>query len=407
MTDVEAEDCAFAVDRREADRLLAAREVIDGRGESGAVLVHDFSARPFVDQVAKAEVADPWPVLGGDVPYIVCDGTENLFRTRRRECGGPAGPEAIEQSGGDQYGDNRRQGDRLRRPGLDGCRKSGGPTELIGKCLRRLGPARGGLFEATHDHGLDLGRDCHRAVATGKGRRSRVHVLFFEPLAVAVERGVTGQELVENDANGVQVAPRLHRAAVHLFGTGVARGADRDAAAVRRVGSPPVDGEGLGQAEVENLEVLAPLPTAVQKHQVRRFEVAVNDGRVLPVGGLQHLAELVEDPRSPGERHRLAFLQHLVERLPFDIFHNDIRKRAVGQLGIVNHHRVGVIEPGHHLRFVVEPKGGSVVPGEPAEDDLEGAKRVEFQVANEPDLAHAPSAQKSLDLVATGDDLPS
>ena len=109
-----------------------------------------------------------------------------------------------------------------------------------------------------------------------------------------------GQQLEQDDADAVQVAAMVHLLAADLLGAHVAGRADGElgvAVGDCAVRSSPVV-EQLGQAEIHHLDHFVGR-VGIDDHQVGRLQIAVDDA--LGVGGLQHLAQLAE---QPADAHR-------------------------------------------------------------------------------------------------------
>ena len=150
--------------------------------------------------------------------------------------------------------------------------------------------------------------------------------------------------------------------------------------------------EDLGDAEVEDLQVLLAGGLAVEQHQVRRLEVAVDDP--LLVGDLEHGAELRDDPRPSRAASATPGFEDLVEALAPDVLHLDVGGVAVGaDHGVVDGDGVGMAEPGHHPRLAPEPCPYLAVERDARDDQLQGPLDVEVVVPDQPDLAHPPLAQ--------------
>ena len=107
----------------------------------------------------------------------------------------------------------------------------------------------------------------------------------------------------------------------------------------------------LGDAEVRDLDELAARRAAVQEHQVRRLDVAVDDPPI--VGRLEDVASLLQDAGHPVGRHRRARPQHEIDGLAFEVLHVEER-HVVGEPGVVDRDGVRMIEPRHDPRLASE-----------------------------------------------------
>ncbi len=217
------------------------------------------------------------------------------------------------------------------------------------------------LFEAEADEGLDLGRQVQPRVDLGEGGGLLQHVVIHR--RPEREGAAAGQQLEEDDPEGVEVAPRVDVEVLDLLRARIGGGADEHPGGgrlafgrvevVRAVGP-----EHLGDAEVEDLELFLPGREAAHEHQVPRLEIPVDDAD--PMRRVQGLAELAGDPHDPFERHRHAGREHLLEALAGDVFHLDIRGfRPDPGVGHGDDIRVG--ELGHQPGFAPEPAPGAVV----------------------------------------------
>ena len=114
-----------------------------------------------------------------------------------------------------------------------------------------------------------------------------------EPRGLEVVRACRGraegplsdQQLVENDAQRVDVGRRGHRIAANLLGRGIRR--RQKQLEPGRFGSAGLGLEKLGDAEVEQLHF-----AGTRNEDVRRLQVAMHDERLVRVlGGLTHHLE--------------------------------------------------------------------------------------------------------------------
>ncbi len=219
-------------------------------------------------------------------------------------------------------------------------------------------------------------------------------MLGAEAVAPPLERPVAGQQLVEDEADGVDVAAGVdpRRVAHDLLGAHVLGRAQQVALLGQvLVAVAPLDLQELGDAEVEDLQHLLTGRPAVDEHQVGRLEVAVDDPVL--VGHLEDVAELVEDPRRPVERHRDAGLQDRLEAPAPDVIHLDEGDGAVRPgVGVVDRDGVGMGEAGHGPRLAAEPGPHLRVERDAGDDQLQRPLHVQLGMPDPPDRPHAPLA---------------
>ena len=255
---------------------------------------------------------------------------------------------------------------------------------------RRGGAAPRLLLEAGEDRPLD------RGVETGhEGRRldrPLVAVLAHElGQGLALEGAAARVELVQHEAEGVDVAADADLAALQLLRRHVARRPRAHVLLAERLGE-------AGQAEVGDAHVALAV-----EHEVRGLEVPVQ--HALLVRGGEPGAELSRDVEglvgrqtadAPQERrevlavHQLHGQEEVALRLPHVVHAAD---RRVGDLP---GHPDLAVEPGEPLAVRVEAVG----------KELEGDRLVELQVVGPVDLAHPAAAEEPGDAVAPRQDRP-
>ena len=171
----------------------------------------------------------------------------------------------------------------------------------LGQLAGAARPAVRGFGQALLHHLLDAGRHLdlgghereRRRLLGGVGQQ-HVH------RRAAGERQPARQQLVEDDADAVQVAAMVHLLAAGLLRAHVARRADGElGAACRDLGELRRGVDQLGQAEIHDLEHLVGR-VRIDDHQVGRLQIAMDDA--LGVGRLQDLAQLAEQPADAGRR---------------------------------------------------------------------------------------------------------
>jgi hypothetical protein len=136
-----------------------------------------------------------------------------------------------------------------------------------------------------------------------------LHLLEGGEVALADEEPLAGEQLVEHDAHGEDVAASVDRQAPHLLGRHVAELALEDAR-LRLAGLA----RGLGDAEVDELHLAVVRDEHVLRRDVAVHEVEVAAGGVLlVVRVVEALADLHGHVAGHGHGHGLAALARPVE----------------------------------------------------------------------------------------------
>jgi hypothetical protein len=131
-------------------------------------------------------------------------------------------------------------------------------------------------------------------------------------------------------------------------------------------------------------------------HEVRRFDVAVNDaGGVSPGEPGAHLGH---QPELFRDAHLGATLDLFFERLPLDVLHHDER-RVLERAVVVDVNDVGVTERRERARFAIEAIADVArVEGRVQQLDHDHAGRV--RIAREIDARHPAPGDQGLDFIA-------
>ncbi len=356
----------------------------------------------------------------GDVPHLPRGPGRALHRHRglqlarrlaRRGVGGGARLGGGVRLGGARLlhghagrGDALRAHHELR----DGGFERGGVDQLL---PRHQGPrhrvaelARGGEAivatggEGLHHEGLELGGDLPH-VGAGWLHEAGPDDVEERLAAQAAVQGPTGEDLPEDDAQGVDVAPAVHLLAARLLGRHVAELALDDARLV-------VEELGGRDAEVGDLH-----RAFVGEQDVLRGDVAVDDLQrragvvLLLVGVVQALGGLGDHPRAEprGDARALglgAGHQHAEVRA-LDVFHREELPLVAAVVELEDLDDVGVVEARGELRLLDE-HGAEASRGEvrrvDALDDEELVGALRAGLLREEDLGHSPRAQATHDV---------
>ena len=301
---------------------------------------------------------------------------------RREAQPGGARPQPLAlTSRGDELG-RRRLAGRDRRFERVAPGEHRGHHQCRGRPFARL------LLEAGEDAALE------RRLEAGHQRRRIERPLVAVTAselgeALALEGTTPGHELVDHEAERVDVAAYAHLAPRKLLGRHVGRGARAHVLSRERLGEP-------GEAEVGE----AHLALAVE-HHIGGLQVAVQ--QALRVRGGEafgdlagHVERLVlrEAPDAPQQRGEVLPVHelHREEVLPFrfaDV--PDAAHRWMRDLARRPHLRVEALEP---VRVALEP----------TRQELERDGLLQLQVVGAIDLPHPAAAEQAHDPVALGDD---
>src|SRR5690606_36126370 len=150
---------------------------------------------------------------------------------------------------------------------------------------------------------------------------------------VGLERGATGEQLEEDQADGVEIGARVDLAARGLLRRHVARGPKHDALPRELLAAALV--EQLGDAKVDDLDDLVAAEILAQE-DVLGLEIAVDDADV--VGVLEAEKDLLDrgdglvgGPRAAGLAVEVATLEQLHDQvLGPAVARSEVRDRQAG-----------------------------------------------------------------------------
>lgn len=248
--------------------------------------------------------------------------------------------------------------------------------------------AEGGeeFFEFVRDVGCAL--VAHGGILAGgaaeDGVEPRVAVGDGGRGAGGLVRHFTGEELVKNDADGVEVGRDANVfGAGEDFGSGVAGGAEDGGAFVVGI-------RGGGEAEVTDLGIGVGI-----EEDVGGLDVAVNDVGGVGVG--KSAADADDEFAGGGLVDGLA-VAGVVEGLAVDQLHDDVG-HAIGLSKVVDANEVGVVELGHGAGLGLELFAESWVV-EFAGQELDGDGPIEGNLVGTIDGAHPAGGDEVGDFVA-------
>ncbi len=262
--------------------------------------------------------------------------------------------------------------------------------------MRGVEALLGVLLEAVADDPLEAGRD----VLVGDGEIRRVFLQDRRHRVgrrVAVEGALAREHLVEDRAEGEDVAARVGGPAADLLGRHVAERAHDDAGLRgggrgREIGglAPLLGVRQLGEAEVEDLH-----PAVVGDEEVLGLQVPVDDPLLVRGGEAVDDLERVVDRLARRER---AAREDRAQRLAFEELLDDVG-RAVVLADVVDGGDVGVVQDAGGLGLLLEAAQAVGVGGEGGGEDLDRHVAAEARVLRAVHLSHPARADGGEDLV--------
>ena len=362
-----------------------------------AVAAHDPQSVQ-VAQAARQQVGEAAadPVEGG-IAGAVLEGEEG-HRLGDDRAGAHAA--ALGRGAAEQVVAARAQDDRRGQGGGRGADQEPPPGDRGPAAVQVAQQVAGALVAgrrvALHRPGDD-GRQPHGDVGPRLADRRRilVHALHHHrERVVGAEGERAGEDLVQDDAQRVDVAAVVGGFAAGLLGGHVIDGAD--------------DGAGLGHgrprlerardAEVGDEGV----PVAVDQ-DVLRLEVAVHDPGL--VRRLERLGDLARQRQRPFDRQRPLALQQRFEIFPLDELHRD--ELEVARLAeVVDAQDVLVGDAAGQQDLALEPFEDLGARRHVGADHLQGDVALQLAVVGPVDGPHAALAQDGGDLVACAQPRP-
>ena len=178
----------------------------------------------------------------------------------------------------------------------------------------------------------------------------------------ARERRLSGQALVEDATERVEIRPRFDVVARYLLGRDVLERADD----VPWGGNAAERARALGQAEVREVAML--LAAGYCDEDVRGLDVPVHE--TLLVSRVQSLRDLLEQADRTARIERAAVARQLREVGPFDVAHGE-EESAVLVSRLEDRNDVRVVERSGDPRLAQEALPEAAVLGELGRNDLQ------------------------------------
>ena len=210
--------------------------------------------------------------------------------------------------------------------------------------------------------------------------------------AVAAERWLARQHLVENGAQRIEVRARVDRFALSLLRREVRGRPQHRGRLGQRFRSV-----GAGDAEVHHLHV-----AARGEHDVPGLHITVGDPG--PVREGQCLRNRLPDLDGSLRHERRVLADHARQGLPLHVLHHDEVRAVVGS-GVEDRDHVGVVQRGGGLRLSPKARHERVVPRELVAEDLDGHGPIQDLIGAQVDLGHPALAEDRVELVTPTQDL--
>ena len=222
-------------------------------------------------------------------------------------------------------------------------------------------------------------------------------------VALRLERSLAGQHLVENAAETVHVAPAVDHTAGDLLGTHVRRRSDPQPCGSDLL-AVVVIVDGLGDAEVDDLDDLAGVVDA-REHHVVRLQVAMGHRRREPVRGRECVRDLAGDVDGPCDRKWSMLGEYRRERRTIDQLHRDVQAAGAGVATVVDRRDVLMADPRCVQRFTLESAERGLVVRGVRTHQLDGVVALHRDVAGGIHPAHPALANLAQHHVASADHL--
>ena len=158
-----------------------------------------------------------------------------------------------------------------------------------------------------------LNRRRHAGHAAGQRRRRGLQMGFHQPIfGIGVERRIPGQHFVGNAGQAVDVAALVALPTTDLLRRRIEQGSDNAA----------LPGEALGSLGPGNTEIHDLQRAAIGQHEVRRFDVAMDEALLMGIG--QTHRGLRDNRQRVTQGQVLEGLQHVFQRAALHQLHHHV-----------------------------------------------------------------------------------
>ena len=307
---------------------------------------------------------------------------------RRRDVAGACAGRWRDHRGGGGVGRCSRGRDPQHLGRCSGRRDGGAAGDPLKVRLHLVGALVaivGALGECSQHDLVQLGRDV-RTQLRRRLRRGREVLHRYLDRRLAVEGRLSRQELVEDDAERVEIRARIDLAAARLLGREVLR-RPHDRARLGHLARP-----GARDPEVRHLHAAL----AVDEDVVR-LDVAVDDA--MPVREAERGEDLARVLDRDVDRSGAAADDQLLEGAAVEELHRDV-VRVLRVAAVVDRDDVRVVERRGVLRLAAEALDELVVVRVAVVEDLDRDAAAELLVLGEVDVRHAARSELAHDPVA-------
>lgn len=251
-------------------------------------------------------------------------------------------------------------------------------------------PLRRIFLEALENRALEPRR--HVRTLRADGWRERLLVLHREADGrIAAERHFAAEELVEKDAEGVDVAAGIDALTLELLGRHVVGRADDDAGRGDRV---HVDAFSARDAEIEQRDA-----AVGAHHHVVRLHVAMDDADRMR--RRQRLRDPRADARRVLRRQHTAPAQHRAQIFAFDQLRGEVHPLA-DHAPVEDAHDTGMLDARENADLAAEAHRG-IVFLRAFVQHLQRAQRAVVAIAYAIHGAHSAASERVEDLVTAGE----